>query len=376
MRSRSRFVAALAATFCLSSAAFAQQTVQNDELVSLIEPVPMLLDTGDMYASVFYPDESLFPFRLVGVEILWASEAGGADPVTATAIHVMSGNTETTFEIVESIESPELLDGEMNAFDLEPFDLSYAVGPISIAIEMGADSLPGGPGVVVDENGCLTDRNFVYDPVDGWMEGCFLGMEGDFVIRLVVEPYGDAVHCRRGTVHLGEGDVPEVVLKVDGSSGDDVYREVSVAADALFEISIKKPPMGGAGLYAFWIFEGEPTDETVATAVLRNGELEPVELGLAPFCLPTNNAVVPESCPCPLGNPMGFTSFLLRDAAKAANLCLHTMPRDPFPPAHFFVTLPAGTYTVAGIIMDPGTATPAAGKNASLTNAVVIQVEE
>ena len=37
--------------------------------------------------------------------------------------------------------------------------------------------------------------------------------------------------------------------------------------------------------------------------------------------------------------------------------------------------LPAGTYTIAGIILDPATPTPGPGKNVSLTNAVVIVSE-
>lgn len=376
MLHRSRSLAAALALGVSASAAFAQTTVQNDELVSLSELEPVLLGTGDIVTSVFYPDESLFPFRLVGVEILWASEAGGAEPVTATALHVMSGNTETTLEIVDSLASPVLNDGELNAFDLDSMDLEYVEGPIAIGLELGEDALAGAPGVVIDQNGCLTDRNFVFDPLEGWSEGCFLGLTGDFVIRLLVEPMGDAIHVRRGTVHLGEGAVPEVVITVNGSHGDDIYREVTVAPDTLFEIGIKKPPMGGSGLYAFWLFEGEPTDDTVAPAYLRNGLGDPIELGLAPFCLPTNNAVEIESCPCPLEFPVGFTSFALRDSAKASNLCLHTLPRDPFPPASFFVSLPEGTYTLAGIITDPGTATPALGKKASLTNAVVIVVTE
>lgn len=378
MLRRSRSLSAVfALAFAVTApAAFAQTTVQNDDLVSLSELEPVLLGTGDIVTSVFYPDEALFPFRLVGVEILWGSEAGGASPVTATALHVMSGNTETTLDIVDSLASPELMDGVLNSFDLESMDLEYVAGPIAIGLELGEDALAGAPGVVIDQNGCRNDRNFVFDPLDGWSEGCFLGLEGDFVIRLVVEPFGDAIHARRGTVHLGEAAVPEVVLTVNGSHGDDIYREVTVAPDTLFEIGIKKPPMGGSGLYAFWLFEGEPTDDTIAMAYLRNGEGDPIELGMASFCLPTNNAVEIESCPCPLAAPVGFTSFALRDSAKASNLCLHTLPRDPFPPASFFASLPEGTYTIAGIITDPGTGTPALGKKASLTNAVVIVVTE
>ncbi len=367
---------ALAVGLLPAAPAPAQVTVQNDGGGSLVDLEPVELLDGDLILSVFYPDESLYPFRLVGAEIYWVSEAGGADPVTAAALHVYEGGNELSFNLLDSVADPTLLDGEMNQFDLSPLDLAFASGPVGIALELNEDTGPGGPGVALDDDGCTNDRNFLFRPGDGWSEGCYLLFPGDCVIRLLVEPFADHVRARRGTCNLGIDTVPANVITVNGSAGDDLYREITAEPGTLMEIEIVKPPQGGGGLYAFWIFDGEPNDDTVAPALLRDGVGDPVDLGLAPFCLPTNNAVPGESCPCPLEIPIGFTSISIRGADKASNLCLHPLPRDPFPPASFFLALPEGTYTIGGLILDPGTATPGPVKRVSLTNSVVVIVAE
>ena len=140
-------------------------------------------------------------------------------------------------------------------------------------------------------------------------------------------------------------------------------------------IDLVKPSGGGSGVYAVWVFPFDSTGNTLNTAVLNDGGVGTETLGTAVVCLPSDNSVTPGTCPCP-GPPLtrGFVSKAIAGMGTANALCLHIAPADPRANTSLAINLPAGVYTVAGIMLDPNTATVGPRK-VSLTNAVTVVVQ-
>lgn len=179
--------------------------------------------------------------------------------------------------------------------------------------------------------------------------------------------------ARVGNVGTGAGPA-ETVLRVGGSAGHPTYRALKRSAGNT-TIDLVKPSGGGSGVYAIYVFPADSTGDTLNQAVLSDGGVGSETLGTAVMCLPTDNSVVPGSCPCP-GPPFtrGFVSKAIFGAGTANALCLHVAPADPRAPTSLAINLPAGVYTVAGIMLDPNTATVGPRK-VSLTNAVTVVVQ-
>jgi hypothetical protein len=176
---------------------------------------------------------------------------------------------------------------------------------------------------------------------------------------------------RAGNVDTGGGGASADVLFLNGSAGSAPAREVLVAHGSPATLDVARPPAGGGGLYAIWIFDGEPCEGTPAEAFVKNGPGSQ-SVGVASFCLPSNNAVAPGSCPCPRTFPAGFTSRAIQGAGVAASLCLHRAPAHPRAPASLAVAFPPGTFTIQGLIVDPNA--PTGPKKVAITNAVVARV--
>jgi CHRD domain-containing protein len=181
------------------------------------------------------------------------------------------------------------------------------------------------------------------------------------------------LEARLGNVNTGAGGSPADVLRVAGSVGHPVYREL-VRPVGPVSFSIGQTPIPGNGLYAIWVMNGEPTSSTLTSALLNDGAGGSEVLGTGTFCLPSANTVTPGSCPCPGTLPVGFTSKALATNQAAARVCLHRLPADPRAPATLMANLPAGTYTFVGVIFDPNASTSGARK-VSLTNSVTVKFQ-
>lgn len=94
------------------------------------------------------------------------------------------------------------------------------------------------------------------------------------------------IGCRAGAVNVGFGGLPVDVLFVNGSSGVDEMREVTVAPGDSVSVFLRKPPGApGQTLYGIFGFPGEPSSGTVL----------PLPKNLGAICM---NPLVSVGLPC------------------------------------------------------------------------------
>jgi hypothetical protein len=173
---------------------------------------------------------------------------------------------------------------------------------------------------------------------------------------------------RDGNVDVGRTGVPVPILVVNGSAGLPECGRVLIASGTPVTVSIAKPPAGGAGHYVVWALDGAPSPG--ASVPIRLGlETGVVDLGLGCRALPTDNLVVPGTCPQPLAFTRGRASKSLGPAAAAA-LFVRPGVASPRAPAAFSLTFPAGVFTVCAVASDPGSASPG---RISIANWVVVE---
>lgn len=174
---------------------------------------------------------------------------------------------------------------------------------------------------------------------------------------------------RAGTVNAGRGAIADVLL-VDGAPGDAACRRVVLDADAPHRIDVLRPPAGGGGDFALWIYEGTPDPRRPVRARIPGPGGTLVDLGLSPRALPFENLVTPGAVRCPLTFPSGIASRRPATAALARALCLRAGGARPGPaPVAIPFRFPRGTFTIAGVVADPGSAN---ARRLSLTNSIVV----
>jgi len=197
----------------------------------------------------------------------------------------------------------------------------------------------------------------------GHFSGFGAGKSAGFARRSV----GDAA-ARSGNVNAGRGALADVVT-VDGSSGDAACRRVVVEADVPTRLDVLRPPVGGRGDYLLWILDGASDPRRSSPARLPVPGRGLVDLGAACRPLPIENLTTPGAVPCPIAFPFALSSR--RSGAVASALCLEPGGRVlRRAPAAFHVEFPRGVYTIAGVVLDPGSgnAVPV-----SLSNAVIVE---
>ncbi|MBI3847896.1 MAG: hypothetical protein HY292_24945 [Planctomycetes bacterium] len=159
--------------------------------------------------------------------------------------------------------------------------------------------------------------------------------------------------CRQGNLNGGRGAVTDV-LTINGTVGDD-DRTVTLSQNSAFNLSIVKPPAGGSGRYALYVWIGAP-----------NGSTDTVNpQGLGTSCFPTpltsHNNPQPRS---QKANNIGRTNLL----------GVENWPGPPTQPAPYtLLNLPTGlhrtgTFFFQGIQLDAG----APNGQAGVTNGIVV----
>jgi hypothetical protein len=161
------------------------------------------------------------------------------------------------------------------------------------------------------------------------------------------------IRCRRGNVNHG-GAAPADVLTVNGSSGGDAKRTVSVDSHEPFEIFMDAPPSlahvrAKFALYASIGFPDSPS------------QVRQLPHDLGPFCMPT---VLTD------GDPAGLER-IWNNIGKYPLLGEPDLPSVPAPSVVF--SKPAGigrtiTFFLQGIILDPGSPCGIA----AVTNGIVV----
>ena len=125
---------------------------------------------------------------------------------------------------------------------------------------------------------------------------------------------------------------------------------------------------GGAARGQGNVYEGAPGEGDATPIGLRRGFGLVDDLALGCLPLPTNNTVEPDSVPWPQTFVPGRTSRPF-GPDMARTLRLNAAPAYPKLPTTFRLAFPEGTFTLAGIVSDFGTAST---RPLSLTNAIVV----
>jgi len=150
--------------------------------------------TGEEAGVVFQIPAEHFPIEVLRVGIGWGSVFGGNPQQFEQAIHIYNGQLPNPGAPIHSTIGPQLTDGAVNEFDLEPQigEIIVPAGPVAVTLEFfnnnAGDSFA--PSVVYDGNGCQSGLNLVKAIPGGWADACLLGVTGDWIFHLVYRQTG------------------------------------------------------------------------------------------------------------------------------------------------------------------------------------------
>ncbi len=194
---------------CLAAAApAAEVTVKNDGLTDFSAGVIQAgFVTGEKAASWL---TSPCAGNIVAVQVFWRSLTGGA-PITigdAVDIH-RAGTFPTPGVLAQSVLGPVLTDGVLNEYryldenNTIPLSVPVAQDETFVVAYTFSENPPGsGPSVVNDADGIQANRNAIYANLGSglftWFGSSFFGVNGDWVIRAVVDCQAAAVQADVG----------------------------------------------------------------------------------------------------------------------------------------------------------------------------------
>jgi hypothetical protein len=193
-RFRSTAIAALAGFATLAAAHGAEVTVQNDNLNPGDQGAIQVGFVAQERAAVWL--RSPCNGNIVAVQIFWRSFFGTGEPTLEDNITIsLPGTFPVPGAPLAFLEGPVMNDGVVNEFRYLDED---QVIPISVPISNGDEFVvsftfyetPGlfDPSLVTDVNGCQAGKNAIFtQPGLTWVNGCDLGISGDFVIRAVID---------------------------------------------------------------------------------------------------------------------------------------------------------------------------------------------
>ncbi|UCG52226.1 MAG: T9SS type A sorting domain-containing protein [Candidatus Latescibacterota bacterium] len=160
---------------------------------------------GEEAGAVLDAPADHYPLEILRVGIGWGSQFGGSPQSLEQAIKIYAAGLPNPGAPIFTLPGPQLTDGVINEFDLEPLPDEIAIdsGPFTVTLEFLNSNAgdPFAPSVVHDGNGCQGGKNVVYAVPGGWNDACLLGVTGDWVFYVIYRP------CLPGT---GVGDAPQI----------------------------------------------------------------------------------------------------------------------------------------------------------------------
>lgn len=151
---------------------------------------------GEEAGAILDAPMDMYPIEILRVGIGWASQYGGAFQQIEQAIHIYGSSLPDPGTPLFSLEGPQLSDGVINEFDLEPLpgEIVIGSGPFTVTLEFFNQNTgdPFAPTVVHDGNGCLSGKNVIYAIPGGWYDACDLGVTGDWIFYVVYRPHRPA----------------------------------------------------------------------------------------------------------------------------------------------------------------------------------------
>jgi hypothetical protein len=147
---------------------------------------------GEQAGAVLQAPAAHYPLEILRVGVGWGSFSGGNPQQIEQAIHIYNGGLPNPGSPIFTLLGPQLTDGAINEYDLEPIpgEITVGGGPITVTLEFlntNSDNIFD-PSVVHDGNGCQAGKNVVYAIPGGWTDACGLGISGDWIFYVVYRP--------------------------------------------------------------------------------------------------------------------------------------------------------------------------------------------
>jgi hypothetical protein len=196
-------VAAVLILFALHPAPFAAAQTCPEEpplqnYVGAGQVVCPCFAVGEEAGAILNAPSAHYPIEILRVGIGWGSLTGGSPPQLEEAIHIYGAGLPNPGTPIFSLPGPQLNDGFINQFNLEPLPGEIVVnsGPFTVTLEFANPNAgdPFAPSMVHDGNGCQPGKNVVFAIPGGWLDGCSLGLTGDWVVFAVYR----RVNCATG----------------------------------------------------------------------------------------------------------------------------------------------------------------------------------
>jgi len=182
-----------------------------------------------------------YPLEILRIGVGWGSQFGGAFAQIEEAIHVYAGTPPNPGTPVFSLVGPQLIDGVINDFDIEPLpgEVTVSGGPFTVTLEFFNANAgdPFAPTVVHDGNGCQLGKNVVFALPGAWNDACLLGVTGDWVFYVVYKP------C----VPTGVDDGPFVLST--GPAFLQMPRPNPFASSTEIEFVLERPGLANVSVY-------------------------------------------------------------------------------------------------------------------------------
>lgn len=140
---------------------------------------------GEQAGAVLTVPANEYPIEILKIGVGWGSQFGGNFPQIEQALHVYLGGLPNPGVPIFSLVGPQLADGVINEFNIEPIPGAVIIpsGPFTITLEFLNQNAGNSfaPSVVHDGNGCQAGKNVVFVIPGGWADACLLGVTGDWV---------------------------------------------------------------------------------------------------------------------------------------------------------------------------------------------------
>ena len=148
--------------------------------------------SGEEAGSVFSAPLNHYPLEILRVGIAWGSQFGGSPQSLEQGINIYSKGLPDPGTPIFTLPGPQLTDGFINEFNLEPFpgEIVVSQDPFSVTLEFLNQNAGDifAPSVVHDGNGCQPGLNLVNAIPGGWVDACLVGVTGDWVFYVVYRP--------------------------------------------------------------------------------------------------------------------------------------------------------------------------------------------
>jgi hypothetical protein len=177
--------------------------------------------TNEEAGAIFDLPAEEFPIEILRVGIGWGSQLGGQPNSLEDSIRIYPAGLPDPGEPVFILAGPELVDGAINEFNLEPFpdEIILESSPFTVTLRfLNSNSLnPYLPSMVHDGAGCQPGKNVVFAVPGGWTDGCSLLITGQWVVYVVYR----RVNCGAGSVPDGKA-VPGTPMECEKVAGGDL----------------------------------------------------------------------------------------------------------------------------------------------------------